>query len=275
MNDYLFANLKEKISHRDKYNIINSLLEEEISIIDYSCSKVVLSNKQLNKLKKIIDRLNEQEPVAYILGYRYFFSKKLYVDKTVLIPRDETEKLVDDVLKKIVEAIPVGKIHIVDLGAGSGAIGITLFNELEILGYDVYVDLIEISKSAINILNKNGRNKKNISIINKDIFNIQLYKYDIIVSNPPYIANSYPLDKSVLFEPTIALLGGEKGSEFILRLLDYIFSQKIQAKLIAIEIGYDQSEYLKENLTKYQNKMKKFYFIKDYNNINRELFIEL
>ncbi|MGE0019195.1 MAG: peptide chain release factor N(5)-glutamine methyltransferase [Draconibacterium sp.] len=164
----------------------------------------IIGPEELDKIKSIVARLKQFEPIQYILGETYFFGLQLKVTPTVLIPRPETEELVD----LIIRGNSDGNLTILDIGTGSGCIAIALksrLNKAEISG-------IDISEKALKIARKNGTlNRLNVQFFQADILNWQKYDwpfFDVIVSNPPYVTKSEKelMHKNVLdFEPSNAL----------------------------------------------------------------------
>jgi len=172
----------------------------------YSNFDILVTNYQLKRLEKLIARRGFYEPLAKIIGKKDFWNHSFHVDGTVLDPRPETELLVDTVLRNIGTSQ-----HVLDLGTGSGCIAISLALELN----EVMVAGCDISEEALLVARRNSKkNEAKVSFLLSDWFD-QIYdKYDIIVSNPPYIsqedfANLPPTVKN--FDPKIALLGGKDG----------------------------------------------------------------
>ena len=178
-------------------------------------------NKKIKKdlIKKFNYYLNLRKkniPIAQILNYKFFWKYKFFVDKNVLIPRPETELIIEKILK----ILPLSSNkNILDIGTGSGCIAISLMKERP----NCRITAIDKSKKAIKVAKKNAEMhqvKKKINFLNIDVDKYFSNKYDLIVSNPPYIKNSelLSLDKDVKFnEPKLALLGGFSGLEIFLR----------------------------------------------------------
>ena len=181
-----------------------------------------LNENEIDNIEKLINRRLKHEPIAYITNKKEFYGIDFYVDNSVLIPRAETEELIDlvrDYIKKNIEK----NISICDIGAGSGNISITLkklFEDFE----NVNITAIEISDKAIEVIKKNEANilKENINIINADALTfVPEKKFDIIVSNPPYVAlkDKNYLQKDLDSEPEIALYSGYDGLDFYRKFL--------------------------------------------------------
>jgi release factor glutamine methyltransferase len=213
----LFQELMSQISLTENKEEIQSLvyliIEHEFSISRTDIlaeKKINISAQQEITLKEIINRVNGHEPVQYILGEAEFFGRKFKVNPSVLIPRPETEELIG-VIKSYV-AKQKGSLRILDIGAGSGCIPITLALEIK----NVQVNSSDISKQALKTARQNAHElNAAVNFIYHDILNEDLPfdQIDIIVSNPPYITESEGLtmEKNVLnHEPHLALFVPDK-----------------------------------------------------------------
>ena len=221
-----------------------------------------ISKKNVSVFKKYLQRRSNNEPMAYILEEKEFWSKKFYINKSTLIPRPETELLVDKILKIYKEK----KISILDIGTGSGCIIISLLSSLKNsngIGVDV-------SKNAISTAQKNAlkyKLSKRLKFFKKSFKNIFGKKFDLIVSNPPYIESKYIKDLSddiKRFEPRIALDGGNDGLDLIKKV---IYKSKYILKTngtLAIEIGNEQIKKVSNILI--DNKFRIKELVKDYKN---------
>lgn len=162
-----------------------------------------------------IEKLLENNPIEYITNKKEFMNLELYVNQDVLIPRQDTEILVEEVIN-ILQNIKAENIQILDMCTGSGAIAIALAKNVE----KCIVDAADISSGALEVVRKNvvkNQVEDKINIINSDLFSkVPNKKYNLIVSNPPYIERNVieNLDKQVQKEPIIALDGGEDGLDF-------------------------------------------------------------
>ena len=201
-------------------------------------------NKEINhqnfiNFNKLINRRKKNEPVAYIVGYKEFWNKQYKVNSDVLIPRPDTEILVEEVIKSIQIN---SSLNILDIGTGTGCVLLSVLNERK----KCYGIGLDVSKKAINIAKHNAKiqqMKNRIKFINSSIDKFYVGKYDLIVSNPPYIKSGdiKNLDKNVgFYEPEIALNGGYDGySKF--REIVYKSSVLIKKKgKLFLEIGYNQ-----------------------------------
>lgn len=228
-----------------------------------------------DKYEKGVERMLNDEPMNYVLGYSYFFGYRMLVNKDVLIPRYETEELVGYILSKYDECFPKQKIDICDVGTGSGAIAIALKKEEDNL--NVYAS--DISFEALDMAKKNAElNKADVKFMQGSMLDPYIennIKVDILVSNPPYIKEDEVMESSVVdFEPHVALFGGDDGLKFYRMIFENAHKILKEKALLFFEMGYDQ----KENLT---NLAKQFFpnaYIevkKDINGKDRMLMIKL
>ena len=192
-------------------------------------------------IEDAIKRLEDGEPVQYIVGNVDFMGNTIKVNKNVLIPRFETEELVSETIKRI-KLVFNTKIDILDLCTGSGCIAISLAKEV-----DSNVDATDISKDALEVAKNNSKlNNTNINFVNTDLYTGINKKYDVIISNPPYISKDEEImDIVYKNEPNIALFADNNGLEFYERILKDIKSILKDKYIIAFEIGMTQGEDLK------------------------------
>lgn len=225
---------------------------------------------KLNKWNKLTMSLLEKDyPVQYIIGYVDFYGLKINVNEFTLIPRYETEYLIELTLKEL-KQMNLANPKILDLCTGSGAIGLTLKSLLP----SSEVTLSDISKDALMVANKN-KNELNldVNIIESDLFKNISGKFDVIISNPPYVMTNEPLPKDVLYEPHLALYSGPKGIDHIEEIFKNIKSHLNNKYLIALEIN-EKSEPDITNLIKtYFEKNINYKFMKDLAGKTRYLFI--
>lgn len=161
-----------------------------------------LNEEQEEELRKKIERVKKNEPLQYVLGETTFYGRRFKCDQRALIPRPETEELIDWIINDVSND---GNIRILDIGCGSGCIAITLAKELK----NSIVTALDISKEAISLTEENCTiNNCQVECINDDIFNFSDAQYDIIVSNPPYICDNEAADiesNVIDYEPHLAL----------------------------------------------------------------------
>lgn len=225
---------------------------------------VEIGQDKIDKFKKGIEKLKNGIPLAYIINHQEFMKLDFYVNENVLIPRADTEVLVESVLNQV----NVKKeLNILDLCTGSGAIAISLakYSNSNVTGTD-------ISNLALDIAKKNAeKNCTKVKFIQSNLFeNVRERQWDVIVSNPPYIETEVieTLQVEVKHEPIIALDGGKDGLDFyrdiITKSLDYLKT----GGLLALEIGYNQADNVVKLLknTAHYNKIK---VIKDLGGNNR------
>lgn len=199
--------------------------------------------------KSSLEALKENKPIQYVIGNVNFYGIKFIVNKNVLIPRFETEELVEQVVE-YTKDLNKDKIKILDLGCGSGAIGLTLKSILK----DSEVTLTDISKDALEIAKLNANNLNlDVTFIESDWFsNVKLEKYDIIVSNPPYIRTDEEIEEIVKKnEPSLALYGGVDGLDCYRKILANIKPYLNNKFLIAFEIGESQKEEIYDIVNNY------------------------
>ena len=216
-----------------------------------------------------IKRLELGEPVQYIVGDVDFYGNILKVDKRVLIPRPETEELVEKTLKIIKEKFDKD-IDILDLGTGSGCIPITLKKEVtkaNVSAVDISLDALEVAKENANI------NNVNINFIHSDMFSNVKGKYDIIISNPPYIRHDEKIMDIVKNnEPHIALYADNKGLYFYEEILKNCSKYLKEQFLIAFEIGEEQGKDIVDLANKYLSNIE-ITVEKDFRKLDRFVFI--
>ena len=219
--------LNESQKELRKHNIKSPELDCEIllsKVLKMSREKLLidldknLNENETNNFFKYVERRKKKEPIAYIIGYKDFWKNRFYVNKKVLIPRPDTETLVEETLKYI----PRNRsIRIMDFGTGSGCILLSILSERK----KCFGVGIDISKHAINIAKYNAKIQQlenRSKFLNVDIDKIYTGKYDFIVSNPPYINKSrikYLEEDVKLFEPSLALDGGTYGISVIEQLV--------------------------------------------------------
>lgn len=207
---------------------------------------IVYDNQKLTELQekeylKYIELLKQGEPIEHVTHQKEFMKLNFYVDENVLIPRQDTEVLVEEVIK-IAKKINAKKI--LDLCTGSGAIAVSLAKYLE----NVQLTALDISGKALDIAISNAKNnhvQEKITFVESNLFeDLAQEKYDIIVSNPPYIKRKEieNLDMEVRREPKIALDGGEDGLDFYKKIIDEGYEYLKYGGYICLEIGYDQKE---------------------------------
>jgi len=240
----------------------------------YSNSSALLKKRELTRLENILKNRAKNIPIQYILGYAEFMGLRFKVREGVLIPRPETEILVETAMDKIKNLKP----SILDIGTGSGCIAISLAKFLK--GIDVVA--VDISHEAINLSRENSIShnvQERVTFLKGDFFDLiknrskLLHKkFDVIVTNPPYVSTSEigMFDKTTTFEPRIALDGGKDGLDFYRRLSESAGTVLKKDGLLIIEIGYNQAKEIKKIFSCGWNIEE---IIKDYQGIERVLVI--
>ena len=199
-------------------------------------------------IEEAIKRLENGEPVQYIVGDVNFYGNTIKVDNRVLIPRFETEGLVEIALKYLTNT----NLDIVDLGTGSGCISITLKKKLP----NINIDAVDISNDALDLAKENAElNNVHINFINGDMLKPLSKKYDCIISNPPYIAyDEEVMDIVKNNEPNIALYADNDGLANYEKILSNVKEYLNERNMIAFEIGWWQGPKVVEIAKKYSYK---------------------
>lgn len=219
--------------------------------------------------KEALKRLNNGEPVQYIVGDVEFYHHLIKVNKNVLIPRPETEELVEKTINLINKKFP-NEINILDIGTGSGCIPIALKSNIK----NSHIDAIDISKEALDTAIENAKlNNQDINFYISDIFSNVNNKYNVIISNPPYIREDediMPIVKNN--EPHIALYAKDNGLYFYKEILKEAHNYLQKEYIIAFEIGEEQGQYI-TNIAKQYFPKSKIILEKDLRNFDRFIFI--
>lgn len=221
-----------------------------------------------DKLEEGKKRLENGEPVQYIVGNVDFYGNIINVNKNVLIPRFETEELVEKTVNLIKKYFD-GKVNIVDLGTGSGCIAIAIKKQI-----DCNMDAIDISSDALEVARENAKiNDVNINFYQGDMLDALNKKYDIIISNPPYIAyDEEIMDIVKKNEPHLALYASDNGLYFYHKILEKASNYVNDKSIIAFEIGYTQGLEIVSTAKKYFPQAK-ILLEKDLQNKDRFVFI--
>lgn len=281
-NTNIFENKEDTVSklleisrvYLEKYSVMEAKLKAEIvfsKIMNIDRSQLFMKyNEKVNeeeksKIRKILKKLAiDKIPIQYIFNEQNFYGYTFYVDSSVLIPRMDTEILVEQVLKNI-----KGDEKILDIGTGSGAIGITIAKEFK----NTKVILSDISDKAINVAKINIKNLdvSNVEILKSDIFkDMSDYKFDIIVSNPPYIdeiSEKQYMSDDTIYEPEIALYAENEGYYFYEEISKEAKNYLKDDGKIFFEIGFNQASRVVEILK--LNGYREIEVIKDLDNNDR------
>lgn len=260
----------------DSYNIARILMAytinkpKEYLVIN---DKEILKDEILHIYNDNIEKIKKGYPLQYITNNQEFMKLNFYVDDNVLIPQPDTEILVEEVIKICKTKYKDKKIKILELCTGSGAIAISIKKYIE----NIQILATDISSNALEVAKKNARlNNVEIKFIESNMFEQINGKYDIIVSNPPYIETEAlkTLSKDVQCEPILALDGGIDGLSFYREISKNSYKYLKNNGYLALEIGYNQKNSVIDILEK-ENKYKDIKCIKDLENNDRVIISKL
>jgi len=260
--------------HLRKHNVDEPRLSSELIITKvlnikrldiYLQFERELTDEEISKVRSLLKRRSEHEPIQYILGETEFYGLKFNVNPSVLIPRQDTEILVQTAIALIGDKA----LSVLEIGTGSGCIAVSLAHKcrnIKIIATDVSEEVLKTAKEN-SVFNKvNDR----ISFIRQDILNESpKEKYDVIISNPPYISKEVieTLDRQVKdYEPLRALTDGGDGLAFYRRINEIIPDILETGGSVLLEIGYDQAENVKAI---YEKSLKDIEIMRDYSGNNR------
>lgn len=244
----LIENAKKKIDfvnleHRAIYEFLMDIL---------NCDRATLILKEDEDVDEdVLDKFSEMlseyiidyKPIEYVLGYTYFYGNKIYVNEHTLIPRNETEEVVE----KALEVIRDNNYNsVLDLASGSGAIALSVKNvlpNLEVIGSDV-------SRDALKVAKKNADNLKlDVDFVESDLLDYFIannMRFDTIISNPPYVSENYELPNKIIeHEPKLALYAKENGLFYYRKILEDVNKVLNPKGTLILEIGYDQGESIR------------------------------
>lgn len=261
---------KTKIPKKTARIILSEVLNMSVSNIILKEEKKI-STKDYLKYKRLEQRSAKGIPIQYVLNKANFLGLDFYIDKNVLIPRPETELLTTIVNNLIKDTFKQKNVNILEIGTGSGAIAIALKKQNQ----NYKVTATDISKKALKIANKNkNQHQADIKLINTDIAKGIKDKFDVIISNPPYIPiNSNTVEEKVLkYEPHLALFAKENGLYFYKKIMEETKDNLNTPNLIAFELGENQSEEI-EKIAKRTYNNPEIIIKKDLNNFERYIFI--
>ena len=209
-----------------------------------------------------VERRSKHEPFEYIVNRVSFYSEEFYIDEGALIPRPETELLIDEVEKNVVDKDAV--MTFVEVGVGSGIISIMLAKKFK----NAKIIAVDISSKALEVAQKNIEKfgvQEQIELREGSLLEPVAEDIDYLVSNPPYIAADAMLESNLSYEPQNALFGGSVGDEIIQELLDEVLKREI--RFFSCEMGYDQKDKIQNYLKSKEFSSLEFY--KDYSNFDR------
>lgn len=232
-----------KGDRRRAYEVFDGLFQLDQKAILMNPEKK-LSDDEVSSLRSAMKKMVQGMPLAYVLNQAYFYGEAFYVDERVLIPRYDTERSVDSILRLTPQAM-----RILEIGTGSGCVAITLGR----LYPEAMIEAADISKDALDVveINRKKHGASNVHLIQSDLFSSIEDTYDVIFSNPPYITadEMKELDKSVAFyEPHLALAGGEDGLDFYRKIVKAAPRYLNPGGWLVFEIGSKQRKYIEKLL---------------------------
>lgn len=253
-------------------NIVKILVTELLNIKSLELSTHLedkISTETVDKYISSIKELKNGKPIQYVLGNVNFYGEIFEINPNVLIPRFETEELVERTVAYIKKYF-TKPIDIIDLGCGSGVIGLMLEKKVPTNS----VDLVDISDKALEVAHKNCvKHNSKSNLIHSDMFTNITKKYDVIISNPPYIKDDEIIEKIVKDnEPHLALFAGKDGLDCYKKILINAKEHMKERCLIAFEIGMTQANDIKMLAEKYLENIR-IEVIKDLSDKDRMLFI--
>ena len=255
--------------HSDHAKILLAELLNKNPLELLTCLEETVPEETVEIYKKEVMALEEGKPLQYVIGNVNFYGNKFYINENVLIPRFETEELVEQTTEYIKKFF-TEPVDIIDLGCGSGVIGLTLEQKVSTNS----VDLIDISEKALEVtkVNKEKLNSK-ANLIRSDMLENINKKYDVIISNPPYIKTTEEIEDIVLNnEPHLALFAGVDGLDCYKKIINNLPNHMKDKCLIAFEIGMTQAGNI-TNLAKEVLGNIKVEVKKDLSGKDRMLFI--
>lgn len=236
-----------------------------------------ITKEQEETFRDFIHKHVEGQPVQYLIGYEMFYGRSFFVNEEVLIPRPETEELVLGVLNRIQSKFGNKKLHVADIGTGSGAISITLSLENE----NLHVYTVDIAEESIEVAKENAKTLgANVTFYHGDLlspFYETKQKLDVVVSNPPYIPEEDWRGLSTVVkehEPKRALVGGDDGLDFYRRFMDELPNILQKEAIVAFEVGVGQGEDVKD-LLEQAFPQAKVEVVFDINGKDRMVFAEM
>lgn len=274
MNPTELFNYGKKQLGEKKTNDARILLEHclKLKFYEFYFSKKKIKTCEKNSYQELLNKRKNGLPTAYLTEEMEFMGIKFYVNKNVLIPRQETENLVEEAIKLLTNYhLP---ITILDIGTGSGNIAVSLAKHIA----GAKIIATDISKEALRVAEKNAKLNNvldRITFLQSDLFSnskLRTMDYELIVSNPPYIKSSEikKLQKEILHEPKIALDGGKNGLNFYKKIVP--ISRKLLKKngFLIFEIGYHHSQKIKKMMEK--EKFGNIKIVTDYSALERVIY---
>lgn len=249
-----------ELSQKERYNLYLNFEEE-------------MPEDLFKSFSDGMQRILNNEPMAHVLGYSWFYGYKMISNPNALIPRVETEELCAQILSRIDEYFKEGTVECVDIGTGSGAIAITLVKEEE----RVKMKASDISEEALTLAKENAKiNDADIEFVSGDMLKPFIErgdKFDILICNPPYIPSGEVMEASVVdYEPSVALFGGEDGLKFYREIFTDCNKVLKDKAFMAFEMGWNQKRAMEGLLNEYLPDTK-YEIVEDMNGKDRMLFV--
>ena len=229
----------KKYIHKSHAEMLLSLLLNVNTLELLLMLETKVSEDIVNKYKKQVLMVKDNMPIQYVIGNVNFYGNNFIVNKSVLIPRFETEELVENTIKLINEYFTL-PVNILDIGCGTGCIGLSLKKKLE----NCSLTLLDISKEALEVAKENANNLNiEATFIESNMWDNVCDKYDVIISNPPYIRDDEEIEEIVYNnEPHIALFGGKDGLDYYREIRKRLLNHVNDRFLLSLEIGDLQKE---------------------------------
>lgn len=252
------------ISRKEVEILISYILQKDITYIHKNYDKFCICQE---KIIELIHKRATAYPIEYITNIASFYSEQFFVQEGVLIPRPETELLIDEAITTLQN---ISNPKVLEIGCGSGVVSIVLAKKVKNISITA-TDISDIAIKTTKINITKHKQTKNIKVLKSNLFeNVPQQKFDMVISNPPYIKNDIKLHKSLSFEPNIALYGGKKGDELLKKIIKEFFL--LDVRYLVCEIGHDQKDELRRYFKNFSIKYLKFY--KDYAHFDRGFVLE-
>jgi release factor glutamine methyltransferase len=270
IGEILYSN-GDSISVFEKKLLLSHVLGLSNEKLNLTQSEKV-GEKDIKNFEQLINRRKNSEPIAYLTNIKSFWKNDFYVDQSVLIPRSDSELLIESVIEYFPDLTKT--YNFLDLGSGSGCLIISLLNEY-LLGSGTGV---EIDKKAIKVSEKNKEfllNKDRLKFLERDFSNFDTSSFDIVISNPPYI--SFEEKKDIMkevrnYEPSNALFADEKGLYFYRKIIENLAKRQKRKQFLFFEVGINQPDGVVKILK--NNNFKVVSIKKDISNIPRCIIAE-
>lgn len=265
-----YTNLLREVTHipaKEVEILLMHILDKNIIWLHLNYDKEFTQEKELEKLVK---KRATNFPMEYITSKATFYGENFNVKEGVLIPRPETELLVENAVEILNKESnkQEAKVKVLEIGTGSGIISVMLAKLIE----NIEIIAVDINDKALDLAKQNAKKhgvEDKITFIKSDLYecinDIDSNDIFMTISNPPYIADDYKLPSNVKYEPSNALFGGKIGDELLKRIIDDTYAKKINYLLC--EMGYDQKKPLEEYFKDFS--VKSYSFYKDYEDFDR------